>query len=61
MHVAHSANMTKPGQVWFSDASKDPLGFRFAGGNFLKGIFITYLILPGDVKNLPVATHLKGY
>ena len=20
-----------------------------------------YLILPGDVKNLPVATHLKGY
>ena len=32
-HVAHSANMTKPGQLWFSDASKDPLGFKFAGGN----------------------------
>ena len=33
MHVAHSANMTKPGQLWFSDASKDPLGFKFGGGN----------------------------
>ena len=32
-HVAHFANMTKPGQLWFSDASKDPLGFKFAGGN----------------------------
>ena len=35
-HVAHSANMTKPGQLWFSDASKDPLGFKFAEGNSLK-------------------------
>ena len=33
MHVAHSTNMIKPGQLWFSDVSKDPLGFKFAGGN----------------------------
>ena len=32
-HVAHSANMTKPGQLCFSDGSKDPLGLKFAGGN----------------------------
>ena len=32
-HVAHSANMTKPGQLWFSNATKDTLGFKFAGGN----------------------------
>ena len=35
-HVAHSANMTKPGQLCFSDASKDPLGF-ICRRKFLKG------------------------
>ena len=29
--VAHSAYMTKPGQLWFSDESKDPLGFKACG------------------------------
>ena len=32
-HVAHSANMTEPGQLGFSDGSKDSLGFKFAVGN----------------------------
>ena len=36
-HVAHSANMTKPGELCFSDASKDPLGFKFVGGNSYRG------------------------
>ena len=53
-HVAYSANMTKPGHLWFSNASKDPLGFKFAGGTS------SLRILPGDVKNLPIATLLAS-
>ena len=43
-HVAHPANMTKLGQLWFSDVSKDPLGFKFAAGNAQKDTPITHPI-----------------